>query len=58
MQIISHRINTSSLLKKTPKSFGVEVDIRSNGDKLIIHHDPFEKGEIFVKEFNQETNKI
>jgi len=58
MQIISHRVNTISLLKKTPKSFGIEVDIRSNGDKLIIHHDPFVKGEQFeewIKCFNHKT---
>jgi hypothetical protein len=58
MQIISHRINTSTLLKKTPKFFGIEVDIRSNENKLIIHHDPFEKGEDFeewLKCFNHKT---
>ncbi len=47
MNIISHRINTIALLKDTPKLFGVEVDIRSIGDTLIIHHDPFIRGEIF-----------
>jgi hypothetical protein len=58
MQIISHRINTLALLKKTPKVFGIEVDIRSNENKLIIHHDPFEKGEEFeewIKCFNHKT---
>ena len=47
MQIISHRVNTIALLKKIPKKFGVEVDIRSIGDALIIHHDPFIIGEVF-----------
>jgi len=47
MQIISHRVNTITLLKKIPKKFGVEVDIRSIGDALIIHHDPFIIGEVF-----------
>lgn len=28
----------------TPGEFGVEVDIRSLGDRLIIHHDPFVDG--------------
>ena len=41
MIIVQHRRNTINLLKETPVKFGVEVDIRSYGDKLIIHHDPF-----------------
>ncbi|MFZ6765490.1 hypothetical protein ACO0LM_00290 [Undibacterium sp. Di26W] len=31
----------------TPHHYGVEVDIRSHGDRLIIHHDPFTEGESF-----------
>ena len=44
---VSHRVNTLEQLKKTPKDQGVEVDIRSFGEELIIHHDPFKKGENF-----------
>jgi hypothetical protein len=58
MQVISHRVNTISLLKKTPQFFGIEVDIRSNQNTLIIHHDPFIKGEDFekwLKYFNHKT---
>jgi hypothetical protein len=46
MHTILHRINTIALLKKTPSNFGVEIDIRSNGKSLILHHDPFEQGEL------------
>ena len=46
MHKILHRINTIALLKKTPSNFGVEIDIRSNGTSLILHHDPYEKGEL------------
>lgn len=46
MHTILHRINTIELLKKTPSNFGVEIDIRSNGKSLILHHDPFEQGEL------------
>jgi hypothetical protein len=31
----------------TSTEFGIEVDIRSHGDALIIHHDPFTRGESF-----------
>ena len=47
MKLISHRRNTIQELKSTPKKYGIEVDIRSRGDQLIIHHDPFVSGEVF-----------
>ena len=47
MKIISHRRNTLQELQATPEAYGIEVDIRSHGDQLIIHHDPFAEGEAF-----------
>ena len=47
MQRILHRINTKKELLNTPCEFGVEVDIRSNGEQLYMHHDPFLIGENF-----------
>ena len=44
MHTILHRVNTIALLEKTPSNLGVEVDIRSNGENLILHHDPFKQG--------------
>ena len=41
MEIIAHRRNKINELLDTPRRFGIEVDIRSNGQKLIISHDPF-----------------
>jgi len=58
MNIILHRINTIELLNETPVNFGVEIDIRSNSKDLILHHDPFTDGELFVdwlKFFNHGT---
>ena len=49
MIIIAHRINTISALKNLSFKYGVEVDIRSRGKKIIIHHDPFKEGESFFK---------
>jgi hypothetical protein len=46
---IAHRRNTIEQLKATPAELGVEVDIRSFGDRLIIHHDPFADGEDFER---------
>lgn len=47
MNLIAHRRNTLSELASTPTKYGVEVDIRSYGDKLVIHHDPLIEGESF-----------
>jgi hypothetical protein len=49
MQIIRHRRNTIAELKETSTNLGVEIDIRSHGDELILHHDPFVHGENFEK---------
>jgi hypothetical protein len=41
VNLIAHRRNTIALLAETPVDLGVEVDIRSEGAELVIHHDPF-----------------
>ena len=45
MEIIIHRVNKIKDLINTSINFGVEVDIRTNGSKLILSHDPFLKGD-------------
>lgn len=52
MIIIYHRRNTVTELKTTNPKYGIEVDIRSEGDRLIIHHDPFAAGESFDEWIN------
>lgn len=47
MKFIAHRRNTLKELGETPVRFGVEIDIRSHDNELIIHHDPFTVGESF-----------
>jgi hypothetical protein len=47
MKLIHHRRNTVSELSATNIKYGVEVDIRSEGARLIIHHEPFLPGESF-----------
>lgn len=47
MWIIRHRVNTIQELRAVPDSLGVEVDVRYHGDRLILHHDPFIRGEDF-----------
>ena len=47
MKLIAHRRNTLNELNATAIKYGVEVDIRSKGNELIMHHDPFVSGESF-----------
>ena len=44
MKYIRHRVNTIKSLCETDTQHGVEIDVRSRGETLIIHHDPFEEG--------------
>lgn len=44
---IAHRINTVEQLKNVPAEYGVEIDLRDRGDRLILQHDPFKDGEDF-----------
>lgn len=58
MEIIAHRCNTSSILSSTNEDYGVEIDIRSHGNDLILQHDPFcigEKFENWLKCFKHRT---
>ena len=58
MEIIIHRVNEISQLKEIPNSYGVEIDIRAHGSKLILNHEPFESGDSFedyLAEYNKGT---
>ena len=45
MNLVAHRINTLKELKKIKPNYGIEIDIRDDGNNLIVVHDPFQKGE-------------
>jgi hypothetical protein len=47
MQIVAHRLNTADGLKQLPRKYGVEIDLRADGSRLILNHDPFAGGEDF-----------
>lgn len=58
MEYIAHRINTIDELKKIPTDYGVELDLRDQGDSIILQHDPFKNGEDFeeyLKHYNHGT---
>ena len=51
-----HRINTVNELKKIPRCYGIEIDLRDNlNGEIYIAHDPFVNGELF-SDFLQHYN--
>ena len=57
MKIIYHRRNTLEMLVSTDPRFGVEVDIRTLGGRLIINHEPFQPGEDFRQWLDEYQHK-
>jgi hypothetical protein len=58
MHFIAHRVNTIKELLNTPTEYGVEIDLRDFGEKLVLQHDPFKDGESFeeyLKNYNHGT---
>jgi hypothetical protein len=49
MLYIQHRVNAIEQLRVTPTEYGVELDLRDRGDRLILQHDPFKDGEDFAE---------
>lgn len=47
MIIISHRVNTIAKLEQTSSEYGVEVDLRDHGGRIIVQHDALKDGEPF-----------
>lgn len=59
MEYIAHRINTVEELRRLPREYGVELDLRDDLDgRIYIQHNPFESGEDFeayLKEYHHGT---
>lgn len=47
MELIYHRRNSIEDLTASDAQYGIEVDVRSYGNDLIIHHDPLCPGLLF-----------
>lgn len=47
MEIVVHSVNTIEALALVPAEFGVEIDLRADRSRIVLHHDPFAKGEDF-----------
>ncbi len=55
---IAHRINTIEQLKHVPAEYGVELDLRPDGEKIVIHHEPFQGGEDFEEWLNYYHHRL
>ena len=58
MKYIIHRINKINDLKKIPKKYGCEIDIRTNGSKLILNHDAFKNGDLLTDYLDEYKNGL
>jgi hypothetical protein len=47
MEIVVHRVNTIDALEQTPREFGVEIDLRAHGSRIVLSHEPFSIGDDF-----------
>jgi len=58
VQFIIHRRNTIEELKNTSPEYGIEIDIRSYGEHLVVHHEPFVNAvdfEEWIKYYDHKT---
>ena len=54
MLIVRHRVNSLEELIQVPSKYGVEIDLRTKNNNIILNHDPFKSGELFsdwIKEY-------
>ena len=58
MEIIIHRVNTISELKKISPQFGAEIDIRAWGSELVLNHEPFQDGEKLIDYLDEYSHGI
>ena len=58
MIFIIHRVNTVKKLSAIAKEFGVEIDLRSQKNKIYLHHDPYKNGELFSKWVKSYNHKL
>lgn len=48
MDFVIHRVNAIETLKTISPEYGVEIDLRAEGSRLVLNHDPYLGGTSFV----------
>lgn len=47
MDIVTHRVNTIEELRLVPEAFGAEIDLRADGSRIVLNHEPMQGGDGF-----------
>ena len=58
MIVVKNRVNTISDLLATPKDYGVRVDVRPYGDRLVAQSEPFANGESLEEYLKNYSHKF
>lgn len=56
MRVYRHRVNTVADLESVPETQGIEFDLRSSGNDVLVTHDPFTTGPT-IEEFFPKIGK-
>ena len=57
MDIIHHRCNSIDKLISVNTDLGVEVDVRSFGERLILNHDPYKDSQSLMTGYQTSSIK-
>lgn len=49
VRVFVHRVNTLEKLLLVPRHFGVEVDVRGLGEKVVLSHEPISESGIYIE---------
>jgi len=58
MITIIHKVNSIENLKKIPKNYGVELDIRNGPSGLLLSHEPSNEGTLFEEYLEEYNNEL
>lgn len=47
MELVAHRVNDIGRLEGLPPELGAEIDLRTVGGRIVLHHEVYEKGPAF-----------
>jgi hypothetical protein len=51
-RLYQHRVNSVSALSALPPALGIEIDLRADGERVIVAHDPFTRGPTIEEYFS------
>ncbi len=58
MIFVIHRVNERALLKTIEPRYGIEIDIRADGSRLMLNHWPFRGGEPLIDFLDEYRHRL